>query len=246
MEDREKLVVKYGTYVRSLANTVRRQFKGTLDIDDLIAYGTVGLYEAAERYDSKHGANFLTFAHYRIKGAIFDGLRKMGTLRGADQRTAYLHERSTAYLASATASDLGGHRTLSDDVNEVENAVTSLAAIFTTSLDAMDHLQLRDEGLNPEQRLEVAELKERVRVAIEQLPENERKLLIGYYYEGKTLEEAGAVIGQSKSWASRLHMRAVDRLREAMIKDARVVASEIVKADSRSSRSAVLPRPVTR
>ena len=50
-----------------------------------------------EYFDPKVGANFLTFAHYRIKGAIFDGLRKMGVLKGVDTRTAYWNERATAY-----------------------------------------------------------------------------------------------------------------------------------------------------
>ena len=55
-----------------------------------------------------------------------------------------------------------------------------------------------------------------MRAAIEKLPEKERKLLQGYYFQGKTLEEAGAEIGQSKSWASRLHARAIERLKELL------------------------------
>jgi RNA polymerase sigma factor FliA len=217
--DRAQLIEKYGQYVRSLANTVRKQFNIRLDVEDLISYGNVGLFEAAERFDPKLGANFLTFAHYRIKGAIFDGLRKMGTLKGGDQRAVYLSDRLSAYLASAAARDMGGPRAFVDDVREVESVVTSLAAIFATSLDGMDHLQIRDEATNPEDRLEVKELKERVKEAIKKLPDNERQLLIGYYYEGKTLEDAGAAIGQSKSWASRLHARAVERLKEYMAED---------------------------
>ena len=80
----------------------RLRERGLLELDELVAYGQIGLLEAAERFDSKVGANFLTFAHYRIKGAIFDGLRKMGTLRGGDQRAQYLGERATSYLQSAS------------------------------------------------------------------------------------------------------------------------------------------------
>ena len=83
-EDRKAILEKYGPYVRSLAATVRKQFNAQLELDELVAYGQIGLLEAAERFDAKVGANFLTFAHYRIKGAIFDGLRKMGVLRGSD------------------------------------------------------------------------------------------------------------------------------------------------------------------
>lgn len=211
-DDRAQLIEKYGPYVRSLANAVRKQFNARLDMEDLVAYGNIGLFEAAERFDAKLGANFLTFAHYRIKGAIFDGLRKMGTLKGPDQRSLYLSERTTTYLSSASARDTGPG-TFQDDVREVEAAVTSLATIFAMSLEGQEHLQLRDESMGPEERVELAEIKARVKLAIERLPENEKKLLIGYYYEGKTLEEAGAGIGQSKSWASRLHARAIERLK---------------------------------
>jgi RNA polymerase sigma factor for flagellar operon FliA len=63
------------------------------------------------------------------------------------------------------------------------------------------------------------QLKKRVRAAMEQLPEKERKLLEGYYFRGKTLEEAGAEIGQSKSWASRLHARAIEELKRILAED---------------------------
>ncbi|MFN7132711.1 MAG: sigma-70 family RNA polymerase sigma factor [Myxococcales bacterium] len=224
-DQRAQLLEKYGPYVRSLANGVRKQFNARLDMDDLIAYGQIGLYEAAERFDPRQGVNFLTFAHYRIKGAIFDGLRKMGALKGPDQRASYLSERSTSYMQSLSDRDTGGHRTFNDDVRDLENAVTSLAAIFVTSLDASEGLQIKDESLGPDERLELQQVKARVKVAIEKLPENERLLLIAYYYEGKTLEEAGAVIGQSKSWSSRLHARAIERLKAFLSEEMEVEAT---------------------
>lgn len=218
-EDNKVLLEKYGPYVRSLANTVRKQFSASLELDELVAWGQVGLFEAAERFDPRVGANFLTFAHYRIKGAIFDGLRKMGVLRGGDARNAYISERANAFLGNLSDREAGGgNRTGSivDDVNDISNAVTGLAMVFATSLEGAESLQLSDESLPADQRLELEQLKRRVRAAIAQLPEKERKLLEGYYFQGKTLEEAGAGIGQSKSWASRLHARAVERLKEIL------------------------------
>jgi RNA polymerase sigma factor for flagellar operon FliA len=216
---------------------VSRQFKGKFDIDDLVSYGTLGLLEASERFDAKHGANFLTFAHYRIKGAIYDGLRQMGVLRGQNQKRAYINERCANYLRSGAATDFGQPQTLSDNVRDVENAVTGLATILVASFH-----DLPDEGMNQEEKLVLAQLKTRVEAAIEQLPENQRKLLIAYYYEGKTLEESGAVIGQSKSWASRLHARSIDHLRtllEGEIKGEPVVnkpTSSLTPTMHRSSR----------
>jgi RNA polymerase sigma factor FliA len=228
-EDRKTILTKYGPYVRSLAASVRKQFSAQLELEELISYGQVGLLEAAERFDPKVGANFLTFAHYRIKGAIFDGLRKMGVLRGADQRSSYVGERATAYLGNLSDRDSGGgnrRSSVDDDVREISSAVTGLAVIFATSMDASDGVQVADESLPADQRLELEQLKKRVRAAIEQLPDKERKLLQGYYFNGKTLEEAGAEIGQSKSWASRLHARAVERLKELLAEETDVFTDE--------------------
>src|SRR5205823_13106743 len=107
-QTRQQVLEKYGPYVRSLAAQVRKQFNSMLEMDELVSYGQVGLLEAAERFDPKVGANFLTFAHYRIKGAIFDGLRKMGVLKGGDQRSAYIGERAAAYLGNLADREAGG------------------------------------------------------------------------------------------------------------------------------------------
>ncbi|KFE71796.1 sigma-70 family RNA polymerase sigma factor [Hyalangium minutum] len=218
-DDKKAILEKYGPYVRSLAATVRKQFNAQLEIEELMAYGQIGLLEAADRFDPKVGANFLTFAHYRIKGAIFDGLRKMGVLKGADARGAFVGERAAAYLGNLSDREQGGGNrggSFDDDVNDISNAVTGLAMVLATSLEGLDASGYVDESLPADQRLEMEQLKRRVRAAIDQLPEKERQLLQGYYFHGKTLEEAGAEIGQSKSWASRLHARAIERLKELL------------------------------
>jgi RNA polymerase sigma factor for flagellar operon FliA len=218
-EDKKTLLEKYGPYVRSLAATVRKQFSAQLELEELVAYGQIGLLEAAERFDPKVGANFLTFAHYRIKGAIYDGLRKMGVLRGGDSRNAFVGERASAYLGNLSDREQGGGNrggSIDDDVMDISNAVAGLAMVFATSLEGADAGSFTDESLPADQRLELEQMRTRVRAAIEKLPEKERRLLQGYYFQGKTLEEAGAEIGQSKSWASRLHARAIERLKELL------------------------------
>src|SRR5205823_12805819 len=108
-QTRQQVLEKYGPYVRSLAAQVRKQFNSMLEMDELMAYGQVGLLEAAERFDPKVGANFLTFAHYRIKGAIFDGLRKMGILKGPESRSFGMAERSNSYLGNLADRDQGSN-----------------------------------------------------------------------------------------------------------------------------------------
>ena len=220
-DTRTQVLEKYGPYVRSLAAQVRKQFNSQLEMDELVAWGQVGLLEASERFDPKVGANFLTFAHYRIKGAIFDGLRKMGVLKGSEARQAGAGDRANAYMGNLADRDQGSNRggSVDDDVREISSAVTGLAMVFATSLEGTEGLQRSDAQLPADERLELEQMKSRVRAAIGKLPEKERRLLEGYYFQAKTLEEAGAEIGQSKSWASRLHARAVERLKELLEED---------------------------
>ena len=221
-ESKQQILEKYNPYVRSIAVQVRRQFRSQFELDELMAYGQLGLLEAADRFDAKMGANFLTFAHYRIKGAIYDGLRKMGILKGSDQRAAYQSERAASYMGNLSDRDQGARNfrgSIDDDVREISAAVTGLAVVFAASAEAADGLDMVDTDLPADQRLEMEELRQRVRAAMEKLPEKERKLLEGYYFQSKTLEEAGSEIGQSKSWASRLHARAIEKLKEVLEED---------------------------
>ena len=73
-----QLIEQYGSFVRSIARQVKKSVSPRIELDDLIAYGMTGLLEAGERFDAKQGANFTTFSYYRIRGAIYDGLRGMG------------------------------------------------------------------------------------------------------------------------------------------------------------------------
>lgn len=210
-ESKPLILEKYGPYVRSLAAQVRKQFNSQFEMDELVAWGQIGLLEAAERFDARVGANFLTFAHYRIKGAIYDGLRKMGVLKGQ----ASASDRANAYLTNVSDRGFGGGGKFEDDVRDISDVVTGLAVIFSAGGDA-EGLLITDEQLPADERIQLEQMRRRVRAAIEKLPEKERKLLQGYYFQNKTLEEAGAEIGQSKSWASRLHARAVETLKKLL------------------------------
>jgi len=237
-EDRKVVLEKYGPYVRSLAAQVRRQFNGQMELDELVSYGQVGLLEAADRFDAKVGANFLTFAHYRIKGAIFDGLRKMGVLKGSDARSSQVAERTAAYLGNLADREQGSnHRgSVDDDVRDISSAVTGLAVVFATAMEGAE-LNLSDDSMPADQRLELEQLKTRVRAALEKLPDKERKLLLGYYFQSKTLEEAGAEIGQSKSWASRLHARAIEKLKDILAEEDEPSSDASRRQDHGSSTS---------
>ena len=210
-ESKAQILEKYGPYVRSLAAQVRKQFNSQFEMDELVAWGQIGLLEASERFDARVGANFLTFAHYRIKGAIYDGLRKMGVLKGQ----AAASDRANTYLNNVSDRGFGSGTSMEDDVRNISDVVTSLAVIFSSGGDG-ESLLVTDEQMPADERIQIEQMRRRVRSAIDQLEEKERKLLQGYYFQSKTLEEAGAELGLSKSWASRLHARAVEELKKLL------------------------------
>jgi RNA polymerase sigma factor for flagellar operon FliA len=219
--ERQRLVEAHLTFVRSVAAKVKEQLPREIEFDDLVAYGTQGLIEAAERYDPAHGTAFTTFSYYRIRGAIFDGLRGMGWLPRGEYARIRFEERSNAYLQNLTDRDAGTatadreELSLEDDVRSIAEALGGVAAIFVMALDALP-TEPADGAPRAEQLVEEEQQRHVVREALAALPEKERRLLELYYFEDKSLLDAGQALGLSKSWASRLHARAVTLLKEAL------------------------------
>src|SRR5512135_235016 len=92
---------------RATAAKVKEQLPREIEFDDLVSYGTQGLLEAAERFDGKHGASFTTYAYYRVRGAIFDGLRRMGWLSRSEYARARFDERANAWFGNLADRDAG-------------------------------------------------------------------------------------------------------------------------------------------
>jgi len=217
--ERSRLVDENLAYVRALAAQIKEQLPAEIEYEELVAYGTQGLLEAAQRFDPRGGATFSTYAYYRIRGAIFDGLRQMGWL----PRAAYRHrneEKASSYLAAiadrdGAESQAGMEINLEAEVQSLSDALAGVATIFVTSLAATDR-EFAHDGPGPDQKLDEVRQERRVRDALATLPDKERRLLELHYFGQKSLQEAGAELGLSKSWASRLHARAVDLLRAAL------------------------------
>ena len=88
--EQRALVNEHQGLVRAIAHKISRKLPRTLELDDLIDYGMVGLVEASQRFDPEGGARFSSYSYYRIQGAIYDGLRKFGWLNRAE----YAHVRA--------------------------------------------------------------------------------------------------------------------------------------------------------
>ncbi len=182
------------------------------------------LVEAAERFDARQGVAFSTFAYYRIRGAMYDGMRTMGWYSRADYARYRAEERANEYMQNQAdregASRADGPAAPptareAETLAEIASVLSTVGTVHITSLDAA--ASVPDERLPPpDAQLEWRELSGRLRQALTRLPEKERRLMELYYLGDKNLEEAGRVLGLSKSWACRLHARAVELLRAEM------------------------------
>jgi RNA polymerase sigma factor for flagellar operon FliA len=223
--ERDRLVAEHMGLVPAIAGKLKRTIGRSIEFDDLVGYGNKGLMEAAERFDGRAGVTFTTFAYYRIRGAMLDGMRTMGWYSRADYARYRAEERAHEYLQNLSeregaAKEAGAEEPSPDKakvLEEVNAILANVATVHITSLEAAS--KVADERLPPpDAGLELGQLGARLREALQGLPEKERRLMEMYYFESKNLEEAGAELGLSKSWACRLHARAVNLLREAMAK----------------------------
>ena len=221
--DRDGLVEQHLNLVHSLASKLQRRLGLTMEPGDLIGYGTKGLIEAAKKFDPKQGTAFSTFAYYRIRGAMFDGMRTMAWYSRADYARFRAEERENEYLANVADREAAGRAgqpssAETDKGQLLENIAEILggaAVVHIASIEAARDVP--DERMKaPDEQLEAFQDSARLRKALRKLPKNERRLMELYYFADMNLNSAGAKLGLSKSWASRLHARAVDHLREEL------------------------------
>lgn len=222
---RQKAVVaEHLGLVRAIAVQVRRQVSHRIELDDLVGYGTTGLLEAAERFDERFGVKFSTFSYHRIRGAMYDGLREMGHLPRSEyaklQRAERAHQalENIAEREHAAAAAGAPKPTVDEDVRAMHEAMAQVVTSWVTSLEGLAEkgLQVEGEGLPADEQIDLARVGGRVRAVLPRLPEKERHFIEKHYFEGKNLLEAGAELGLSKSWASRLHARALELLRKEL------------------------------
>jgi RNA polymerase sigma factor for flagellar operon FliA len=229
---RKELIEQHLPLVQAIARKVKKTLTAAIEHEDLVGYGSKGLVEAAERFDPALGVSFTTFAYYRIRGAMFDGLRTMGWYSRADYARYRAEERANELLQSR-ADEEGAARAAQrqpgapggaarpDTAAVLASMAETLAGIATVHITSLEAAAAIADDSVPaaDAQLDTGRLGARVREAIAHLPARERQLMELYYFADKNLEEAGAALGLSKSWACRLHARAIRMLRDAMADD---------------------------
>lgn len=216
--DRQRLMASCQGLVRSIAWKIHKRLPPHVDLEDLVAYGQVGLAEAARDFDAGRGGQFTTFAWYRVRGAILDGLSRMRWFDRGDFEGGRYERMANEALADdghANAADAGGpDQVVTREGSWLKGASSALAvACLGTWGAAGAESEVADCALErPDEIVMRREMSVKLRELVQALPADMATLVRMAYFEGATLTEAAAKVGISKAWASRLHARALGRL----------------------------------
>jgi len=201
--------------VRILARSMRRQLGPDVTVEDLTSSGHEALLAAARSYDPDRGVPFRKWAALRIRGAMIDSARQNGNL------PKRVYRRLRALQAADLVHDAANEEQAAAPPRSAEEADAQLgdrlaaaamaAAIGFLAMRNSEALErARDPNHSPESDVGHAELLERVKRAIAERPEQERRLIERHYFDDVNFDEAAKELGLSKSWASRLHARAIE------------------------------------
>lgn len=215
----DALVRQYATLVKRIAHHMVSRLPSSVQPDDLIQSGMIGLLEAASKYDPSKGASFETYAGIRIRGAMLDEIRKGDWV----PRSVHRNVRSVTAAMQKLEAKLG--RDATD--REVADAMgVTLKEYFSIIKDSLGSKLFSFEEVpttgepgvasnspTPLDQIQKREFQNSLADAIGTLPEREQLVLSLYYDDELNLKEIGEVIGVSESRVSQIHSQAALRLR---------------------------------
>jgi RNA polymerase sigma factor for flagellar operon FliA len=218
---------QHAPLVRRLAHHLAARLPASVELDDIIQAGMIGLMDAAARYEEGHGTQFETFASQRIKGAMLDELRQNDwlprsvrkTLRQIEKAISRLEQRhSRAPSEEEIARELG--ISIGDYQRQLAEARGMELVLFDdlSRSDDDEYLErhVPDNSANPSARLEDRRFREALVRGIDLLPEREKLLLSLYYEQEMNFKEIAAVMEVSDSRICQMHGQAVARLRSRL------------------------------
>jgi RNA polymerase sigma factor for flagellar operon FliA len=229
--DRAALARQHASLVRRIARRIHMRLPPSVELDDLVNEGTVGLLEAIDRYDAQRGVPLHLFARRRITGAILDLLRDLdGVPRAVRARADQIDEARAALRASWGRNPGRGELAQAMGIapHELDHAARSAEIWAVASLDA----PISPEQATPlvdtvpssqrsaEDEVGDAELGQAMEDALTRLPEREQRAVRGFYLEGRPLLDLSAALGITPSRVSQLHRAGVERLRHKLLDSA--------------------------
>ncbi|MBQ0834657.1 RNA polymerase sigma factor FliA [Marinobacter sp.] len=216
-----ELIEAHAPLVKKIALHLLARLPASVQLDDLMQAGMIGLLEAAQRYSSTKGATFETYAGIRIRGAMVDEIRKGDWVPRSVHRNARRVARAIKVVEDREgreAQDLEVAEELDMELSEYHATLSDTNSGRLFSLDELNEsgdlpIEVTETSDNPLDGLSSDAFRSSLAAAIEQLPEREKLVLSLYYQEELNLKEIGAVLGVSESRVSQIHSQAALRLR---------------------------------
>jgi RNA polymerase sigma factor for flagellar operon FliA len=222
--ERNETVRRFQPLVARLARQLIAKLPASVELDDIMQAGMIGLMDAATRYQTDQGTQFETFATQRVRGAMLDELRQNDWL----PRSVRRNQRAVDAAIHALEQDLG-RAPLESEIAarlgvalvEYREILIDIRAGLIVSYEEWDEhegesgtsARHADPAADPLDRLEDKRFRATLVAAIETLPEREQHLMGLYYQHELNFREIAAVLGVTESRVCQLHSQAVSRIR---------------------------------
>jgi RNA polymerase sigma factor FliA len=223
--DKSALLEQHTVLVKRIAYHLLARLPASVQVEDLIQSGMIGLFEAASNFDNTKGASFETFAGIRIRGAMLDEIRKGDwTPRSVHKNSRMISEaiKTLEGELGRDVSDLEVAEKLDISLNEYHHILSEVSTgkiIGIEDLGVSDDVVTYDQDFqvdDPYQSIEQIVFKKKLSECISTLPEREALVLSLYYDEELNLREVGQVLDVSESRVSQIHSQAMHRLKARM------------------------------
>ncbi len=230
-EQKDKLIEDYAPLIKFIAKKIALRLPSSIELDDLISSGVMGLMDALEKYDMSRENTFKTYAEFRIRGSILDELRSQDWAPRSIRDKAKIMERAQTQLESKlgrkptsyeVAKKLKISRTKFHKLENDVRPVSMLSIDEQSSFNNFDKKSIlsiiygSNIG-NPSVSLDIKDLKYKIATCIKQLPEKQRVVMNLYYYEDLNLKEIGDMLKVTESRISQLRAQALLKLKERLL-----------------------------
>lgn len=224
-----EMIEQYLPLVQQVVNRLAKGLPAHISKDDLFSMGTIGLINSIERFEPEKGVKFETFATWRIRGAVLDGLREMDWVpRHIRQWSKQIEQAYSVVEAeknrAATDEEIAAY--LQITTSELQKRLAQISMGSVSSLEEPLHLFGEEQGLldvlpdpnaqDPVSHVTREELKAVLESAIARLPEKEKLVVALYYYEELSIKEISEILKVTAPRVSQLHTKAISRLRGAL------------------------------
>ena len=214
---RNRLVLQYAPLVKYVAGRLRTRMPDTVEQDDLVSDGVLGLMDAIERFEPARGLSFQTFAVPRIRGAIIDGMRSMDFVPRSVRDKLRLVHRAQVTLEERLGR-VPEDTEVAREVGIPVQQLRDLSRQANSNHANLDDFDLADElSSAADHRVEQGDTNASLMRVVDQLAERDQVIIALYYFEGLTLAEIGQVLGVTESRVSQVHRRATSTLRQKLV-----------------------------